>query len=228
MKEYIWLSHLLKNDTPAYGGGESICILHDKKIVDGASCNSSQLKLSNHLGTHVDVPYHFINDGKTISDYTANDWMFNKVSLIEIDVKPDEIISLVKIQKYLDVIEDTDLLIIKTGFEKYRDQTIYWQHSPAYSDDISFFLKEKFQSIKAIGFDSISLTGYQHRELGRKAHKAYLSQDIRIFEDMHLKYVNTSIPILNIIASPLRFEHADGAPCTIMATIDGDINHGSK
>ena len=35
-------------------------------ISDGAVCNLTAFKMCAHNGTHVDAPYHFINDGKTI------------------------------------------------------------------------------------------------------------------------------------------------------------------
>lgn len=36
------------------------------KIADGAICNLTALSMCAHNGTHVDAPYHFLDDGKTI------------------------------------------------------------------------------------------------------------------------------------------------------------------
>ncbi|MBO7565265.1 MAG: cyclase family protein, partial [Clostridiales bacterium] len=36
------------------------------RIEDGEVCNLSALHMCAHNGTHVDAPYHFINEGKTI------------------------------------------------------------------------------------------------------------------------------------------------------------------
>ena len=36
------------------------------KIAEGAVCNLTALSMCAHNGTHVDAPYHFIDDGKTI------------------------------------------------------------------------------------------------------------------------------------------------------------------
>lgn len=217
--QYIWISHELGKDTLAYGNGEQLTVSHEKQIAAGKSCNQVKISLSNHLGTHVDVPYHFIETGKKVCDYKIDQWIFNKPFLISIHAKPDEIISASTLSSVLNDIDDIDFLLIKTGFEQYRKNDLYWQHSPAFSDDIAFYLKENFPSIEAIGFDVISLSGYQHRELGRKAHHAFLSQDIRIFEDMHLFHLKNDMIINQIIAMPLRFENADGAPCTIIASI---------
>ena len=36
------------------------------KIRDGAVCNLSAFQMCAHNGTHVDAPYHFYDDGRTI------------------------------------------------------------------------------------------------------------------------------------------------------------------
>lgn len=36
------------------------------RIADGEICNLSELRMCVHNGTHVDAPYHFIRDGKTV------------------------------------------------------------------------------------------------------------------------------------------------------------------
>jgi len=38
------------------------------KISDGEICNLSALKMCAHNGTHVDAPFHFIDDGKTVDE----------------------------------------------------------------------------------------------------------------------------------------------------------------
>ena len=36
------------------------------RIADGAICNLTAFQMCAHNGTHVDAPYHFLNEGKTI------------------------------------------------------------------------------------------------------------------------------------------------------------------
>jgi|TARA_B100000315_G_scaffold247539_1_gene276347 kynurenine formamidase len=66
----IYLSHVLSADTPTYGGIGLCRIEHSKNITKGDSSNNSQIHFSSHTGTHIDAPYHFYNDGKTIDDYS--------------------------------------------------------------------------------------------------------------------------------------------------------------
>ena len=37
-----------------------------QKIDQGDNANVSTLKMSAHMGTHVDAPDHFLNNGKTV------------------------------------------------------------------------------------------------------------------------------------------------------------------
>ncbi|MDD5935487.1 MAG: cyclase family protein [Clostridiales bacterium] len=49
-----------------YPGDEYPTFERTMKIADGEVCNLTVLKMCAHNGTHVDAPYHFYDDGKTI------------------------------------------------------------------------------------------------------------------------------------------------------------------
>ena len=46
-------------------------------------CNLSRLEMSCHSGTHLDVPYHFYADGRTLDDFLVTDFI-KRVHVIEI------------------------------------------------------------------------------------------------------------------------------------------------
>jgi len=84
---YLLLSHIISNETPSYGDRDRFYIEQTSKISDGASANSSKwIFTSNHLGTHIDVPKHFFDNGMTITDYPANFWFCNQVQLVDIPI----------------------------------------------------------------------------------------------------------------------------------------------
>jgi arylformamidase len=76
MSSTLLLSYPISMDTPLYGNGEGIQLLKDKNLMNGDSCNTMHWSFPNHTGTHVDVPYHFNQNGKKITDYPANYWIF--------------------------------------------------------------------------------------------------------------------------------------------------------
>ncbi len=218
-KDWIRLSHVLRKSTPAYSGGEGLCVEHVKDMGCGDSCNTVSLKFSNHLGSHVDAPRHFYSDGMTVDDYSINEWIFHNVLCVRAIVAQKEIVNVEKIDSVLNGHDDADFLLIQTGFESYRGGDEYWNASPAFAPDLAGYLKDRLPSLKAIGLDTISISSVCHREMGREAHKQFLGRNIRIFEDLSLSAIPCGINVSQVIALPLFFERADGAPCTIIARL---------
>ncbi|NQT49963.1 cyclase family protein [Candidatus Kuenenbacteria bacterium] len=212
---YIFLSHPIENTTPLYAGEKNISLKSELLISNGDSCNKMMWSFSNHTGTHVDAPLHFVDKGKSITDYNAGEWLFDNICLVELkDTSHGHIIS---INDLSNVVRDCELLIIKTGFEKHRNEDLYWQNSPGLNPELAEYLKSVCPSIRAVGFDFISVSSLSNRNLGRQAHKQFLSNNILLIEDMKLGEL-ISIP-QEIIVSPLIVDQADAAPCTIFAKI---------
>ena len=79
-----YLSYFISERTPLYGNGTGIQFLSDKEMNKGDSCNTTNLVFPNHSGTHIDFPYHFNMDGKTLNDYPASYWQFDHIDLIDL------------------------------------------------------------------------------------------------------------------------------------------------
>jgi arylformamidase len=212
-----YLSHVLANDTPLYGGQGEIIIRKDKSISNGDLCNTSILQVPAHSGTHVDAPYHFLNDRKSIDEFEADKWIFDSVICLEVDIRPGELIKPESISKVIDLAPETNFILFKTGFEKYREQEIYWCNAPGISPEVIVFLLEQCPILRAVGMDFISISSLSHRETGREAHRAFLGKDILLFEDMRLSGLNSTEKIKEIIALPLRFDKGDGSPFMAIA-----------
>lgn len=221
ISKWIYLSYPLTRKTPAYGGEDSLKIQHEKSIRKGDSCNTLYLSLSNHLGTHIDFPRHFVRAGKTSDDYDPEFWIFHSPFIL--DISPVEPMLIIEPEAVdMDAVPDNiDMLLIKTGFCHLREKDIYWENNPGFAPRLAAFLRKFFPYIRVFGFDSISLSSFAHRETGREAHKAFLdhSRPILLLEDMDLSMIENGTKLKQIIVSPLRIEGADGAPCTVFADI---------
>lgn len=189
----------------------------------GDSCNQQEWRLSNHIGTHMDYPFHFDSKGKRLHDYEAGDLLFQSPFSIQPDVSNSLLINL---EEYSEQIPDiTDCLFIDSGFWKKRSEEDYHQRNPGLTEESGFFLREKFPNIKVVILDFISLTSYQHRDIGRKAHKAFLSKEfngepILIVEDANLSILqNYGLPPKVIIA-PLLVKEADGTQVNVLGVYD--------
>lgn len=210
----VVLSHQINSKTPLYGGKGKVRISPKKSIKRGDTSNSLNLNFSNHTGTHVDVPHHFIQSGKTLTDFSPQKWLFKNVLVLEKEVSPGQVIDgniLGEVKREGNV----QLLILKTGFEKYRSTEAYIKQSPVFPVKTIRFLKKKFPKLQAIGFDFISLSSLLNREEGRRAHKELLKDDILIVEDMRLSSLKDKPDF--ILVSPLWIEGADGSPVSVWA-----------
>jgi len=214
----IYLSYFINPETPLYGGEKSIKVDLRSEISKGASSNTKHLYFPNHTGTHIDFPNHFSDTGKTINDYPAGFWTFNNVFIIDLPGESEKIIETKDIN-IKEIPPETDFLIIKTGFGKFREDKIYWNNNPGLAPEFAGALKERCAKLRAVGFDFISVSSYQNRELGRKAHKEFLiNNNILLIEDMNLGELDDS-KIKSIIALPLLVDKIDGSPITVIAEI---------
>jgi kynurenine formamidase len=209
-----YLSYFINNDTPQYGGAKAIDIQQGSSMSRGDSANSTLIQFPNHVGTHIDFPRHFGDHGKTLNDYEAGFWEFNKPCLIDYNAAEEEVIDQgVEIES---IPADTDLLLIRTGFEQFRGQEKYWNNNPGLAPQLAEKLRNRCPELKAVGFDFISLSSYQHRPLGRESHKEFLlRQDILIIEDMALSHIRGKIK--RVTALPLMIDQVDGGPITVIA-----------
>jgi len=219
-KDYIWLSHELTTNTPSYGGGSTFEVIDDKQIKCGDSCNTVFLKFPNHIGSHVDAPSHFVEDGMSIEQYAPDDWIFTQPVLVDIGIGDGDVVSVEHMEEATrNANTDADIILVRTGAESYREQEKYWKSGPGFSPEIYSYLERRFASFTAIGMDAISISSLNHRELGREAHRVFLGAGIRIFEDLKLSSIDEPSKLFNVIALPLRYNLGDGAPVTMIASL---------
>ena len=223
MDKLCFLSHSLTKKIPAYGNDQTEVIIKPvKSIPKGDSCNTFWIGIENHWGTHIDAPAHFFSTGQNISEYPAETWVFRNPAVIQIGLKENEILAPERLNQM--AFQDKDLLLIRSGFQKYRGTPIYCNQNPGIDPELGFWLRRAYPSVKAVGFDFLSISSGHDRDLGRKAHRAFLDPEgenhpIFIIEDMDLAKDLTGLEQVWVL--PLRIEGVDSAPCTVVGTIRG-------
>lgn len=218
---YRYLSYPLTGGTPVYGGGEGIKI---KRIGGGlrqGRANLYRIRMRNHCGTHIDAPNHFFHDGKKVADYPAQDWIFRQPQVIEVSLRPGQILQCGNWIKKIR--SGVDILLFKSGWHKFRKNKKYILKNPGIHPEVGHCLKSTLPRLKAIGIDWVSVSSYLDRPLGREAHRAFLSSDgkrhpILIIEDMDLSGNLTGLK--EVIVSPLRVKNIDSSPCTVLGRAD--------
>ena len=222
---WIYLSHILSETTPLYGGMGQVKIVRARSMSEGDSSNSSDLALSAHAGTHVDAPRHFDPAGVTLDTYPPNHWQAVRPWLLDVSSPPGGILDLTRIGAALETVPtECDMLLLRTGAEAWRthDPKVYAEQGPGVAPDVADWLRRN-RELKFLCMDFISVSSFAHREIGREAHQVFLgphgvgSPPILLVEDMALSQLEQAPRLVWIV--PLRYTAADGAPVTVLAQV---------
>lgn len=217
---YKLLSYVLNERTPSYGDSSHLSIRYDRKMAENDSCNTATISLSNHLGTHIDAPKHFDQNGRAIASYSIDELIFDKPQIIDCPKKENEFVK----KEDLNSMSDCNLLLIRTGFYKLRSDKRYCLNNPAISAEAAEYLRKEHPHIKAIGIDSLSVAPFQSREEGRKTHrillndKGYSGQPMLLIEDMDLSFSESKL--VKVYVAPLFVEGVDSMPCTVIGEFE--------
>ncbi|MBZ9571550.1 cyclase family protein [Methanobrevibacter sp. TMH8] len=172
---YIDLSHKMIDKMDVYPGDPEFRL---KEITTNDE-DYSLFKISGglHTGTHIDAPYHYIPNGKKVSDLDIKNLvgkasiikMKNDVDIINKCIKIDD----VKIEKQLE-----NIAILNTGWFKHWNNDIYFNENPYISKELAKLLIESEISGIAIDTCSVDKVGQNH------IHKMFLKNDIWIVENL--------------------------------------------
>ncbi|MDD5436315.1 MAG: cyclase family protein, partial [Candidatus Omnitrophica bacterium] len=159
MNKFMQLSYGIDEGSPLYPGTPPLKVGKVKEIRKGDPCNTFLVTLSNHLGTHIDMPNHFSDSGKGAKYYPANKLACKDPVIIDCPKRPGGIIGLEDMTA-LKKEKKADAVLIRTGFYKYRssDVGIYCEENPCLSPAAADWLRKNLRNLKIFGIDSISIS----------------------------------------------------------------------
>ncbi len=159
---------------------------------NGALYNLTALHMCAHNGTHVDAPYHFINDGKTVEQIRLESFVgFCFVTEHQGVVMAKDAERILKNAANYSI-EASKRILIKGNVE------------------VSLEAAEVFADAR------ILLVGNESQTVGpenapMEVHKVLLGAEVVLLEGIRLTEVPEGVYLLN--AAPLNLAGADGAPC---------------
>lgn len=163
------------------------------------SVNIGRITTSTHIGTHIDAPFHFLNDGAKTLDLDIN--LYIGTSRV-IDIgKAMEINKEVLGQFNFDGVTR---LLIKTSIK--NNPTAFPKEIPYITKGGAEFLKMK--GIRLVGVDVPSVDPLDSKEL--KGHHALYENGIFILENLMLDQLQEGD--YELIALPLAIKGGDGSP----------------
>jgi len=163
-----------------------------KSMANGEVYNLTEFSMCAHNGTHIDAPFHFMKDGKTVDE----------ISL-------EAFVGMAYVAAHQGVVTGDDALLI---IEKARKQNPEAAKRILIKGDIEV----SFEAAKVFASADILLLGNEPQTVGPQnapmaVHLALLGADVVLLEGIRLGAVSEGVYLLN--AAPLNLSGADGSPC---------------
>ena len=176
--------------------------------------NLELLFLSSHSGTHLDAPYHFLNNGPRIHQIHPRRLICDAV-LINVKKKANQEITkndILKFEKKHGEISKNSTVVFATGWQKNLKKKSYFLSNPGLGKSAAKYLVSK--KLNLVGIDSPSI------DLGNNAkfdvHYILLKNNVLILENLcNLEKIQHVF--FKLIVLPLKLKNTTGSPVRAVA-----------
>lgn len=179
-------------------------ITHTDRIADGSLANMSRINMGVHTGTHVDAPYHFIDDGIKVDELEI-DLLTGRAYVLHL---PDDLNLITK-----ETIENSSIpprtkrVLFRTrNSQRWLDGNNTFDPNYVALDEEAAALLIK-RGVKLVGVDYLSVAPYEDVA---PTHNVLLENGIVVVEGLDLSAVQQGRYTLYCL--PLKIGGADGAP----------------
>ena len=179
------------------------------RISDGAVCNLTAFRMCAHNGTHVDAPYHFVEDGKKIDEVDLAKWIgYAYVAEHEGEITAADakkiIAKAVSASAACSGNDEKGCSDREAEIDAFRRILVKGK---------AVMTEEAAKEFVSAG---IFLFGNESQTVGPEnapmaVHLIMLGADITLLEGIRLAEVEEGVYLLN--AAPINLGGADGAPC---------------
>ena len=198
------ISLMLSPDLPIWPGDEPLKLELVDSMEAGAQDNVSRLSMSVHIGTHVDAPHHFLNDGRTVEQLSL-DVLTGPCYVTQL---PDGVEAVTaEALEGMSLPANTPRLLFGTGNSRFwsRGETEFQKDFISVTEDGAQWLVER--GIRLVGVDYLSVAPYSDP---LPTHKILLQAGVIILEGLDLSAVPRGF--YELYCLPLKLLGAEGAP----------------
>lgn len=203
MVKYIDISVPLRPKMPAWPDSVGIRITRTKQIAENDACNLTRLDMDVHIGTHVDAPRHFLEEGATIDQLGLNA-LVGPATVVHFPVARE--ISA----------KDLDAVRLKSGVRRLllrtRNSALWENGSTGFQKDYVGLTRDASQwivdrGIQLVGIDYLSIQRYQDDP---ETHRILMRSNVIIIEGLNL--AGAAPGDYRLLCLPILLEGAEGAP----------------
>lgn len=204
------VSVLIHNSMHAYPGDPPVEITPVSRIPEGAGANVSLLSMGSHTGTHVDPPYHFVNDGVTVDELPL-DVLVGPCLVCDVGDAP--VIGL----------GELEMAGIPSGVERilFKTRNSHLWAERGFRSDFTWLDPEAAGrlaewGVRLVGIDYLSIDRFKSG--AHATHRRLLEACIVVLEGLDLRGVPGGM--YTLVCLPLKIAGGDGAPARAILISD--------
>lgn len=175
---------------PVYNGDPVTDFQWVCRIDCGDEYNLSKIKFCNHAGTHIDTPKHFIDDGKTITDYPMSRF-YGGCTVITVN----------------DTLTGEDM---ETLLPHCRKKILFKGTENGVLSLSAVFVMSEY-GIELVGTENMSI-GFEPEEM--RVHRELALNDVLVIENLDLSEIADGN--YTLVALPLKVEGAEASPARVV------------
>jgi len=214
MPKLIDLSHPLEHGQPNFAWDPKISVV-PHNTVTSIGYNITQVSFSSHQGTHLDAPFHFYDDGKTI-DQMRLDQFYGPATLVDLapgsSLKAKTPLTVEMFKPHAKHFRRGAKIIYRTGWSRKFGTAEFFSDYPTLTLDAARWIASK--RIGLLGMDTPTPSNQW-----MECHHILLKRGVAIVIVEGLKNLEKLPAQFTFMGFPLNLKGRDGAPIRAVALI---------
>ena len=198
------ISLTITPDMPIWPGDPALELRQFESMEKGASANCTSISTSVHVGTHVDAPHHFLNDGRTV-DSLPLDVLTGPCYVIQLPGGVEAITA--EVLERTEITPEMKRVLFGTRNSQLwaRGEKKFQTDYVAITEDGAQWLVER--GVQLVGVDYLSVAPYDD---SAPTHEILLKAGVVVVEGLNLSRVMRGF--YDLYCLPLKIAGSDGAP----------------
>jgi arylformamidase len=192
-------------ELPVWPGDPAVQLERVSKIEDGANANVSRVSMGVHTGTHIDAPYHFINESTVTVEQLSLEVLTGIAHVYHLPDSVDVVTS--QVLEQLEIPVRARRLLFRTRNSTYWAQSLSQFQTDFVGLDTTAAQYLADRGVWLVGIDYLSVAPYKK---SRPTHEILLKAGLVVLEGVNL----SSVPAgkYTLYCLPLKLGGSDGAP----------------
>jgi kynurenine formamidase len=172
--------------------------------------NKEIVEISTHTGTHVDAPFHFFEDGRTIDEVPLESYVGPAVVLDLREKEAGSSIERQDLEPLAGELAAGDIALLNTGGGHRRANTKAFLTEYVYlSGEGAQYLIDR--GVRGVGIDAVSMGGYNDPSKSGPPHRILLGSGAFIIEELYFPEEVMDGRKRLFVAAPVKLRGCSGA-----------------